>query len=258
MVPGITAMGPRVISFDSILKYGRFPLAQILTDVLAICKKALMCDVEMEFALDVTPNSKGQELILKLLQVRPVPEFGDDRGMTVEKADEMISNKLITSTKALGSGFVEGMKYIVCVPSATFDSARTREMAAEVARINNKIKAEGSSYLLLGPGRWGSSDPWLGIPVVWSDISEAKMIVETAIPGYRIEPSQGTHFFQNITSLGVGYLTVDTVYGDGMVDETAISKLECIEDGDYVKLYKAPEGFVGFIDRNSNKSIIGY
>ena len=258
MVPGITAMGPRVISFDSILKYGRFPLAQILTDVLAICKKALMCDVEMEFALDVTPNSKGQELILKLLQVRPVPEFGDDRGMTVEKADEMISNKLITSTKALGSGFVEGMKYIVCVPSATFDSAKTREMAAEVARINNKIKAEGSSYLLLGPGRWGSSDPWLGIPVVWSDISEAKMIVETAIPGYRIEPSQGTHFFQNITSLGVGYLTVDTVYGDGMVDETAISKLECIEDGDYVKLYKAPEGFVGFIDRNSNKSIIGY
>ena len=258
MVPGITAMGPRVISFDSILKYGRFPLAQILTDILDICKKALMCDVEMEFALDVTPKSKGQELILKLLQVRPVPEFGDDRGVTIEKADEMIQNKLITSSKALGSGFVEGMKYIVCVPSATFDSAKTREMAAEVARLNNMLKAQGASYLLLGPGRWGSSDPWLGIPVVWSDISEAKMIVETAIPGYRIEPSQGTHFFQNITSLGVGYLTVDTVYGDGTVDEEAISKLECIENGEYVKLYKAPEGLVGFIDRTSNKSIIGY
>ncbi len=258
MVPGITAMGPRVISFDSILKYGRFPLAQILTDILDICKKALMCDVEMEFALDVTPKSKGQELILKLLQVRPVPEFGDDRGVTIEKADEMIESKLITSSKALGSGFVEGMKYIVCVPSATFDSAKTREMAAEVARLNNMLKAQGASYLLLGPGRWGSSDPWLGIPVVWSDISEAKMIVETAIPGYRIEPSQGTHFFQNITSLGVGYLTVDTVYGDGTVDEEAISKLECIENGEYVKLYKAPEGLVGFIDRTSNKSIIGY
>ena len=258
MVPGITAMGPRVISFDSILKYGRFPLAQILTDILDICKKALMCDVEMEFALDVTPKSKGQELILKLLQVRPVPEFGDDRGVTIEKADEMIQSKLITSSKALGSGFVEGMKYILCVPSATFDSAKTREMAAEVARLNNMLKAQGASYLLLGPGRWGSSDPWLGIPVVWSDISEAKMIVETAIPGYRIEPSQGTHFFQNITSLGVGYLTVDTVYGDGTVDEEAISKLECIENGEYVKLYKAPEGLVGFIDRTSNKSIIGY
>ena len=144
------------------------------------------------------------------------------------------------------------------VPSANFDSAKTREMAAEVARLNNRMKEEGASYLLVGPGRWGSSDPWLGIPVVWSDISEAKMIVETAIPGYRIEPSQGTHFFQNITSLGVGYLTIDTVYGDGIVDEETISQLECVENGEYVKLYKAPEGLVGFIDRSTNKSIIGY
>ena len=258
MVPGITANGPRIISFDSILKYGRFPLAKILTDVMDICKKALMCDIEMEFAVDVNTKAHGQELVLKLLQVRPVPEFGDDRGMTIDKAEGMIQNKLITSSKALGSGFVEGMKYIVCVPSKTFDSARTREMAAEVARLNNRVKAEGASYLLLGPGRWGSSDPWLGIPVVWSDISEARMIVETAIPGYRIEPSQGTHFFQNITSLGVGYLTVDTVYGDGVVDEEAVSLLECIEDGEFVKLYRAPEGLLGFIDRSTNQSIVGY
>ena len=102
------------------------------------------------------------------------------------------------------------------------------------------------------------SDPWLGIPVVWSDISEAKMIVETAIPGYRIEPSQGTHFFQNITSLGVGYLTIDTVYGDGTVDEDAISALECVHDGEFVKLYKAPDGLTGFIDRSTGKAIVGY
>lgn len=258
MVPGITANGPRVISFESILKYGRFPLAKILSDILEICKKALMCDVEMEFAADIDPRSNGQILNLKLLQVRPVPEFGDDRGITIDKAEEMICNKLIRSSKALGSGFVEGMKYIVCVPSGSFDSARTQEMAAEIAKINEKIKSEGSSYLLIGPGRWGSSDPWLGIPVVWSDISEARMIVETAIPGYRIEPSQGTHFFQNITSLGVGYLTVDTVYGDGEVDEAAISTLECIENGEFVKLYKAPEGFAGFIDRSTGTSIVGY
>ena len=258
MVPGVTAVGPRVISFDSILKYGRYPLAQILTDILEICKKALMCDVEMEFALDVDAKSTNKGLVLKLLQVRPVPEFGDDRGITIEKVEEMVQTPLITSTKALGSGFIEGMKYIISVPSSNFDSAKTREMAAEVARLNKKIKEEGASYLLVGPGRWGSSDPWLGIPVVWSDISEAKMIVETAIPGYRIEPSQGTHFFQNITSLGVGYLTIDTVYGDGTVDEEAISELECVENGEYVKLYKAPEGFVGFIDRSTNKSIIGY
>ena len=258
MVPGIAATGPRVISFDSILKYGRYPLANILNEVLAICRKALMCDVEMEFAVDMKTRPEGQEMVVKLLQVRPVPEFGDDRGIGIEKAEDMIANKIIVSSRALGSGFIDGMKYIMCVPSSVFDSAKTREMAAEIARFNNMIKSEGASYLLLGPGRWGSSDPWLGIPVIWSDISEAKMIVETAIPGYRIEPSQGTHFFQNITSLGVGYLTVDTVYGDGLVDEDVINSLETVYSGEFVKVYKAPEGFVGYIDRASNKSIVGY
>ena len=254
MVPGITANGPRIVSFDSILKYGRFPLAAILKDILKMCKDALMCDVEMEFAADV----KGQDLVLKLLQVRPVVEFAEDRNITIEKAEERTGNIFIRSSKALGSGIFEGMKYIVSVPSSTFDSARTREMAEEIAELNKKIKSEGASYLLCGPGRWGSSDPWLGIPVVWSDISEARMIIETAIPGYRIEPSQGTHFFQNITSLGVGYLTIDTVCGDGMIDENEIASMECVHEGKYVRLYKAPEGMTGFIDRTSNKSIVGY
>ena len=258
MVPGVTANGPRIISFDSILKYGRFPIAQILTDVMTLCKQAMMCDIEIEFAVDVCDGKNGKELVVKLLQVRPVAEFGDDKGMTLDKAKEQMQTQLVASSKALGSGFFDGMQYILSVPSGSFDSSKTREMAAEVAALNSRLKEEGASYLLIGPGRWGSSDPWLGIPVVWSDISEAKMIVETAIPGYRIEPSQGTHFFQNITSLGVGYLTIDTVYGDGTIDEAGISALECVHDGQYVKLYKAPEGLVGYIDRLSNSSIIGY
>lgn len=258
MVPGVSANGPRVISFDAILKYGRYPVAQILSDVMQICREAMMCDIEIEFAIDVKEGNNGQSLVLKLLQVRPVAEFGDDKGISIDKAEELISTKLIRSTKALGSGLFDGMKYIVSVPSASFDSAKTREMALEIAAINNKMKEEGAQYLLVGPGRWGSSDPWLGIPVVWSDISEAKIIVETAIPGYRIEPSQGTHFFQNITSLGVGYLTVDTVYGDGYIDESSFDSLECVHDGQYVKLFKAPDGLVGYIDRQTNQSIIGF
>jgi hypothetical protein len=258
MVPGVSANGPRVISFDAILKYGRYPVAQILSDVMQICREAMMCDIEIEFAIDVKEGNTGQSLVLKLLQVRPVAEFGDDKGISLDKAEEMISTKLIRSTKALGSGLFDSMKYIVSVPSDSFDSAKTRDMASEIAFINNKMKEENASYLLVGPGRWGSSDPWLGIPVVWSDISEAKIIVETAIPGYRIEPSQGTHFFQNITSLGIGYLTVDTVYGDGYIDESSFNSLECAYDGQFVKLFKAPEGLVGYIDRQSNQSIIGY
>ena len=158
----------------------------------------------------------------------------------------------------MGSGYAEGMDYIIHVPSGCFDSAKTREMAREISNLNERMKDEGANYLLIGPGRWGSSDPWLGIPVLWSEISEARMIVETAIPGFQIEPSQGTHFFQNITSLGVGYLTIDTVRGDGYIDESAISSLECLYDGEFVKLYKSPAGMTGFIDRKSNKAIVGY
>lgn len=258
MLPGISAKGPRIISFDAILKYGRYPLAQIIRDILDICKKELMCDIEMEFAADIEQRETGSRLNVKLLQVRPVGEYGAGSEVSIEKAAEMLQHVLIRSSRALGSGRTDGMNYVIHVPSSTFDSAATREMAAEIARFNEKIKKEGGSYLLIGPGRWGSSDPWLGIPVLWNDISEARMIVETAIPGYQIEPSQGTHFFQNITSLGVGYLTVDTVRGDGMVDEEGISILECVDEGRFTKLYKAPEGLDGYIERASGQAIVGY
>ncbi len=258
MLPGITAKGPRVISFDSILKYNRYPLAQILRDILDICRKELMCDIEMEFAADIDHRDGSPRFNLKLLQVRPVGEYSSDSTISIEKASETMDHILIKSSKALGSGRTDGIRYILDVPSDIFDSARTKEMAAEIAVLNDFVKQEGGSYILIGPGRWGSSDPWLGIPVLWSDISEARIIVETAIPGYQIEPSQGTHFFQNITSLGVGYLTIDTVRGDGVVDEVAVSSLECVREGKYTRLYKAPEGLEGYIDRSSNKAIVGY
>ncbi len=258
MLPGVTACGPRIISFDAILKYGRFPIAQIIRDVLDICKRELMCDVEMEFAADVIPGADAQEIVMKLLQVRPAGEFSDDRNVSIEKVGDEMEHVLVRSSKALGAGYTEGMKYVMYVPSATFDSAATKEMAAEIARANALAKAEGASYLLIGPGRWGSSDPWLGIPVAWTDISEARMIVESAIPGYRIEPSQGTHFFQNITSLGVGYLTVDTVTGDGVIDEAALDAMECVHQGSFVRLCKAPECVTGYIDRNKGEAIVGY
>ena len=258
MLPGITAKGPRVISFDSLLKYNRYPVAQILKDILEICKKELMCDIEMEFAADVEQKENGMRLNFKLLQVRPVGEYSSDSNISIEKVTEEMDHVIVKSSKALGSGHIDGINYIIHVPSDTFDSARTKDMAAEIAEFNKYVKNEGGSYLLIGPGRWGSSDPWLGIPVMWSDISEARMIVETAIPGYQIEPSQGTHFFQNITSLGVGYLTVDTVRKDGYVKEDDISALECVCKGEYTRLYKAPANMEGYIDRSSNEAVAGY
>ena len=149
------------------------------------------------------------------------------------------------------------MEYILYVDPAGFDSSYTRQMATEISEMNGYVKDEGGNCLLIGPGRWGSSDPWLGIPVVWSDISEAKMIVECGIPGYQIEPSQGTHFFQNITSLGVGYLTINTVTGKGMIDTERISSMECIKESKFVKLFKAPSELAAYIDRESSRAIVG-
>ncbi len=258
MVPGITARGPRVISFDALLKYGRYPLAQIIKDLLEICRNELMCDIEMEFAADLQQKDGCTRMNMKLLQVRPVGEYSSDSSFSIDKICEEMSHVLVRSSKALGSGRLEGITHIIHVPSDIFDSAKTKEMAQEIAEFNNIVKNEGGSYLLIGPGRWGSSDPWLGIPVMWSEISEARMIVESAIPGYQIEPSQGTHFFQNITSLGVGYLTIDTVRKDGFIDEDAIAGLECVSKGSYTRLYKAQEGMEGYIDRSSNEAVIGY
>ena len=257
IVPGTTASGPRVITFDSILKYGKFPLAQIMRDIMSICKQELMCDIELEFAADVIPESKGSEIVLKLLQVRPAGAYDEDSEISLEQAQEKMDDVLVLSEKALGSGGISGMKYVMYVDPEGFDSASTREMASEISKINAYVKASGENYLLIGPGRWGSSDPWLGIPVEWSDISEAKMIVECGIPGFQIEPSQGTHFFQNITSLGVGYLTVNTVTGSGMINSEKIRSLECIAEGRFVKLYRAEKEIAAYIDRNSSKAVAG-
>ncbi len=257
IIPGVSMAGSRIITFDSILKYNRFPVAQALDEIMAICKRELMCDVEIEFAIDVIPESRGHGLVMKLLQVRPVGDYYDEPGISLDSIVSQIGTTLVASDKALGSGRITGMKHILYVDPSKFDSAKTGDMAREISSINATLKKQGSQYLLIGPGRWGSSDPWLGIPVVWNDISEAKMIVECGIPGYQIEPSQGTHFFQNLTSLGVGYLTVDLVRGDGEIDFEQIASLPCIEKGEYFSLHELPEDMLAYIDRTSNRAVVG-
>lgn len=257
MVPGTAVSGPRVISFDSILKYGRFPLAKVISDLLEICKKELMSDVEMEFAADVIPESEGTACVLKLLQIRPISEYLDDKDTDVGEVASGLGTLLVSSSKALGSGRIPGMKHIMYISPEKFDSARTREMKAEIAEFNAQMKKEGKAYMLVGPGRWGSSDPWLGVPVIWEEISEARLIVECGIPGYQIEPSQGTHFFQNITSLGIGYLTVNTVTGDGSVDTVAIESLPCTARGQFVSVHETPVEITAFIDRSSGRAVAG-
>lgn len=255
IVPGTDVRGPRIVSFDAILKYGKYPLAKALAEIMDICRNELQCEVEMEFAADI---EEGGNLALKLLQIRPISSYASEYNIDFPAICKSISKTFVYSEKALGFGKISGMKHIVYVSPERFDSKYSRDIAAEVAEINNSFKEKDEGYLLIGPGRWGSSDPNLGIPVNWSDISEARMIVEYAIPGFQIEPSQGTHFFQNITSLGIGYLSADTVSGkDGSVGFDELSELHSEYDGKYVTVLDTEEEITAYVDCNSNRAVAG-
>lgn len=256
MTPGIDVKGPRVVSFDGLLKYARFPFARVLCEILDICRRELQCEVEMEFAADMLPD--GSKLQMKLLQVRPISIHSEIEDLDIDKLTSELSPVMIRSSRALGTGRVDGVRKIVFVDPETFDSMGTVPVAREIAKINASLREQGEGgYILVGPGRWGSSDPNLGIPVQWADISEARMIVELSIPGFMVEASQGTHFFQNITALGVGYLSINLPYGDGLLDADSIRSLPLSYDGGKVKVYDAPDNLTGYIDHRSSRAVVG-
>ena len=254
IVPGVEESGARIVSFDAILKYGKYPLAKALSEIMDICRKELLCEVEIEFAADVAPSGK---LSLKLLQVRPISSYSTEQEVNFDELKASLGTLFLESGKALGNGFVNDVSHIVYIAPDKFNSLSTREIAAELAEINNTFKSRNEGYILIGPGRWGSSDPNLGIPVIWSDISEAKMIVEYSMPGFQVEPSQGTHFFQNITSLGVGYLSIDTVAGDGNVDFDALGELDSEQTMKYAVVLHTEEPITAYIERNTNRALAG-
>lgn len=254
IVPGVEESGARIVSFDAILKYGKYPLAKALSEIMDICRKELLCEVEIEFAADVAPSGK---LSLKLLQVRPISSYSAEQEVNFDELKVSLGTLFLESGKALGNGFVNDVSHIVYIAPDKFNSLSTREIAAELAEINNTFKSRNEGYILIGPGRWGSSDPNLGIPVIWSDISEAKMIVEYSMPGFQVEPSQGTHFFQNITSLGVGYLSIDTVAGDGNVDFDALGELDSEQSMKYAVVLHTEEPITAYIERNTNRALAG-
>lgn len=253
IVPGTDARGSRLVTFDTLLKYGKFPISKALSDIMTICRKELLNDVEIEFAADM----RGEKLSLRLLQVRPISLHADGSDTRLEDVSSGLAPIFLESSRALGSGMISGMKYIVMVTPDKFDPLHTVDAMREISEMNRALRKAGESYILIGPGRWGSADHNLGIPVAWNDISEAKLIVEYSMPGFQVEPSQGTHFFQNITSLGVGYLSIDTANGDGNVDFNAIRRLKLVEEHEYASLYQCNTEVLACIDRNTNKAIAG-
>jgi hypothetical protein len=191
-----------VVTFAGILKYREFPLPEILTDLLEIARRGMGCPVEIEFAVNLPAGTRP---VFDLLQIRPMAVARQK--LNVEIGQEDRQRAICYSSQALGNGQVCNVEDIIFVDPEAFDVARTIEIAAEVSRLNKLLTSQNRRYLLIGPGRWGSADRWLGIPVKWPDISAVKAVVETATEALRADPSQGSHFFHNITSLDISYLT---------------------------------------------------
>ncbi|MBT3635046.1 MAG: hypothetical protein HN729_06455 [Candidatus Marinimicrobia bacterium] len=196
--------GVRIITFASILKWKTFPLAEILKDLLQMGEEGLGCPVEIEFSANIGKNSDF-DLDFCLLQIKPmVITSGLSLGKIGKYSNEEI---LFKSESALGDGIIDDIHHIIVVKTDNFDASATLDIAAEIEQMNSKIKSHGK-YVLVGPGRWGTADRWLGIPVSWHQISGAKIIVEMELDDFKVDPSFGSHFFQNVTSMRIGYFTI--------------------------------------------------
>lgn len=230
--------GRKVVTFANVLKHDVFPLAELVEFMLTTGQYEMGRPVEIEFAGNINPTkgANGEKGTIYWLQIRPIvdtKEMLDDKIM--EAAD---SELILSSDTALGHGVMDNVRYVVYVKPETFDSLRNPVLAGEIERINAELVKRNEPYILIGPGRWGSSDPALGVPVRWSQIAGARLIVESSLPGYRIEPSQGTHFFQNLTSFGVGYFTVDKAGGNGFIDNEYLASLPAEWENEAVKVIR--------------------
>ncbi|MBD5220627.1 MAG: phosphoenolpyruvate synthase [Bacteroidales bacterium] len=228
--------GRRVVTFANILRDKALPLAEALDFMLKQGQTAMQRPIEIEFAGNISPKPEpnGIRGHLYWLQIRPII---DKKNLISDEVLDLPDNELILrSNTALGNGMIEGVNTVVYVKPDHFDSTRSQELVPIIRNLNADYLSRGEGYLLIGPGRWGSSDSALGIPVKWSDISGARVIVEASLPGYRIEPSQGTHFFQNLTSFGVGYFTVDQTAGDGFYDSAYLDAQPAVYENEYIRV----------------------
>ena len=202
---GFYPQGRKIISFTGVLQQGVFPLPELLQIAQRCGADAMKRPIEIEFACNINDDRTGS---LYLLQIRPIVDSKQMLNEDVAAIDD--SQCILRSHNSLGHGIIDDITDVVYVKTDdSFTAANNYYVANDIERLNKSFVDENKNYILIGPGRWGSSDHWLGIPVKWPHISAAKLIIETSLANYRIDPSQGTHFFQNLTSFGVGYFTID-------------------------------------------------
>lgn len=224
--------GRKILSFVNVLQHEVFPLADTLDQILHVGQDEMGRPIEIEFAVNIDPQNLGFATFY-LLQVRPIVDNKEvmEEDLTLVEQEDTI----LTSTSVLGHGIVTDVQDIIYVKTGAFCSSNNQSIAYDIEKMNRQFTGEEKNYVLVGPGRWGSSDSWLGIPVKWPHISNARVIVECGLENYRVDPSQGTHFFQNLTSFGVGYFTINPFKGDGWFDERYLNSLPAVEETEYLR-----------------------
>lgn len=220
MEAGLEKYGPRIINFANILKYDYFPLAQILDTIVNVIQIAMGTPVEIEFAVDLDRNERNLPT-LYILQIKPVIKHSFEFTFDYEEKDK--DELVMYSPQSMGNGIIDDISDIVFVKPEGFERFKTVEMAREISLLNRELQDNGKKYILIGPGRWGTQDPLLGIPVIWPDISSAKVVVEAQLEDFWIDPSLGSHFFHNIISMNVGYTAISSQKG-GFIDWEWIDK----------------------------------
>jgi len=250
---GIWGAGRKVISFAHILQNETFPLAKILEKVLVLGQKEMGRPVEIEFAVELSLDENGNSTFY-LLQIRPIV---DTQEMLEEDIEAIPAEKSILKTRnALGHGIDNDVYDLVYIKPESFQASKNQLTAYEVDKINRQLTEEGRPYVLIGPGRWGSSDTWLGIPVKWPHIASARLIVETGLSNYQIDPSQGTHFFQNLTSFGVSYYTIAYGSTEDFCDFEYLHNQPAMYENDYLRHIRFSKPIVIKTDGKKNYGVL--
>ena len=251
---GIHYDGKRIITFAGILQHESFPLAAILKELLEIGQQEMNLPIEIEFAVNMDVP-EGCPYEFNFLQIRPIVESDQSSVIDMESVKE--EETILYSQSALGNGEFTGIRDLVYVKPEGWDAAKSGEIASRMEKLNKGFKKNpGKGYVLVGPGRWGSSDPWLVIPVKWSQISEARIIVESGLENFRIDPSQGTHFFQNLTSFRVGYMTINPFIKDGYYDPGFLDALPAVYEDEFIRHVHFTQDMVVRSDGKTNRGAV--
>ena len=249
--PGVYPDGRKIISFVGVLEHDVVPLPHLLREVLRLGQEAMRRPVEIEFAVEI--DAATRSCVFYMLQIRPMVDVKSD--VHINLSEIRPETILLQSNNALGHGQMDDITDVVYVKTDGYNAGNNPLIAEEISRINAKFLDRGEHYVLVGPGRWGSSDSWLGIPVKWPNISAARIIVEAGLTNYRVDPSQGTHFFQNLTSFGVGYFTINDFNGDGVYNRAVLDALPAVEETAHVRHVRFPHALSIKVD---GKKKLGY